>query len=362
VLAPAGRAPRAHRDQNDVRRRQGPVRRTVAAARRQAWRGRAHQSHLVARSMPASSKIALIGALVANLGIAATKFIVGSFTHSSVMIAEGIHSLVDTGNSGLMMFGRSRSRRAPDAEHPFGYGMELYFWSFAVATIVFGGGGGLSIYEGLHALAEPREVGAVWPNYLTIAVAAVFEGASLAIGLREFTRYRRERKYPGSILAAIRASKNPAMFLTVLEDSAALVGLAIAAAGVALRAWTGQAAFDGAASILIGLVQMTEALVLAVECRGLITGEPARPVVVEQIERAIAHHAGGIDVDAIRTLQLGPESILVFLDVRIRSARDAARLPELIARLIAELRAAIPAIHEVFVTLPRDEREQLATA
>jgi cation diffusion facilitator family transporter len=326
--------------------------------------------------MPASSKIALLGALIANLGIAATKFIVGSLTHSSVMIAEGIHSLVDTGNSGLMMFGRTRSRRGPDAAHPFGYGMELYFWSFVVATIVFGGGGGLSIYEGLHALAEPRAMGAVWPNYLTIAVAAVFEGASLMVGMREFTKYRRERKYPGSILAAIRASKNPAMFLTVLEDSAALVGLAIAALGIALRTWTGWQPLDGIASILIGLVQMVEALVLAIECRGLIIGEPARPVVIEQIQRALAHHirgagtaagaesgagaGAGIDIDEVRTLQFGPESILVFLDVRIRSPRDAAQLPALIAHLIAELRAAVPAIQNVFVTLPRDEREQLA--
>jgi cation diffusion facilitator family transporter len=330
--------------------------------------------------MPASSKIALIGGLVANLAIAATKFVVGGLTHSSVMIAEGIHSLVDTGNSGLMMFGRRRSRRGPDAEHPFGYGMELYFWSFVVAIIVFGGGGGLSIYEGLHAFAEPHAISAVWSNYLTIAIAAVFEGASLVIGMREFTKYRRERRYPGSVLAAIRASKNPAMFLTVLEDTAALVGLAIAGAGIALRVWTGWAPLDGIASILIGLVQMIEALVLAIECRGLIIGEPARPVVIEQIERALAHYlrasrpgrraagtgatgagAAGtdIDVDEIRTLQFGPESILVFLDVRIHSVREAVQLPALIAHLIAELRAAIPAIQDVFVTLPRDEREQL---
>lgn len=325
--------------------------------------------------MPASSKIALTGGLVANLAIAATKFVVGGLTHSSVMIAEGIHSLVDTGNSGLMMFGRRRSRRGPDAEHPFGYGMELYFWSFVVAIIVFGGGGGLSIYEGLHALAEPQAISAVWSNYLTIAIAAVFEGASLVIGMREFTKYRRERRYPGSILAAIRASKNPAMFLTVLEDTAALVGLAIAAAGIALRVWTGWMPLDGIASILIGLVQMVEALVLAIECRGLIIGEPARPVVIEQIERALAHYipasrsgrgqagtgaaATDVDVDEIRTLQFGPESILVFLDVRIHSVREAAQLPALIAHLIAELRAAVPAIQDVFVTLPRDEREQL---
>ena len=299
--------------------------------------------------MPASSTTALVGGLLANLGIAVTKFVVGGITHSSVMIAEGIHSLVDTGNSSLMMFGRKRSRRGPDAEHPFGYGMELYFWSFVVAMVVFGGGGGLSIYEGIDALAHPHEVSSLWLNYVVIGVAAVFEGASLTVGMREFAKYRRERKYPGSILAAIRASKNPAMFLTVLEDIAALVGLAIAAVGLTLRHWTGIAAFDGIASILIGVVQMAEAIVLAIECRGLIIGEPARPIVLDQIRTSIRRHAGSLHVGDIRTLQLGPESILVFLEVELTSLRDPSELHEAIARLMRELRSVIPSIQDVFV-------------
>src|SRR5437870_4939314 len=137
--------------------------------------------------MPSSSKRALIGALAANLGIAATKFVVAAITGSTVMIAEGIHSLVDTGNSGLMLFGQWRSRRPADEVHPFGYGMELYFWSFVVAMVVFGGGGGLSIYEGVRALIHPRTTTGLWPTYLVIGAATIFEATSLAIGVREFS-------------------------------------------------------------------------------------------------------------------------------------------------------------------------------
>ncbi len=303
--------------------------------------------------MPASSKRALIGALAANLGIAATKFTVGAITGSTVMIAEGIHSLVDTGNSGLMLFGQRRSRRPPDDVHPFGYGMELYFWSFVVAMVVFGGGGGLSIYEGIRATIHPRPITSLWPNYLVIVVAAIFEAASLAVGVREFTAYRRERAFSGSMLSVMRASKNPAIFLTVLEDSAALVGLAIAAAGIALGRWLSFPEIDGIASILIGLVLVLEASLLGYECRGLIIGESARPMVIEKIRLIAAeHHEVGV-VEAMRTLQLGPDSILVVLRIRFPVAQGVGDLEGAIDRLVVELRAAIPSItHVVFDVAP----------
>ena len=190
--------------------------------------------------MPASSKRALLGALAANLAIAVTKFVVGAITHSTVMVAEGIHSLVDTGNSGLMLLGRSRSRRGPDDAHPFGHGMELYFWSFLVAMVIFGGGGCLSIYEGVRALLHPRAVTELWPNYLVIAAAAIFETASLVIGLREFGAYRRELRFAGSMLDVMRES----------EDAAALAGLAVAAAGLTLSHLLDMPAIDAAASMV----------------------------------------------------------------------------------------------------------------
>lgn len=305
-----------------------------------------------APSLPASSKKALIGAALANLAIAATKLTIGALTRSTVMISEGIHSLVDTGNSGLMMFGRWRSRQRADAEHPFGYGMELYFWSFVVATIVFGGGGGLSIYEGIEALRHPREPTALWASYLTIAVAAVFEGTSLVIGWREFRVYRKELRYDGTTLDAIRASKDPAIFLTVLEDTAALIGLALAAAGIAVRQFTGWAPAEAIASILIGAVLAGEAIILAVECRGLIIGEAARPVVVAQLQRAIDAHAGPLRVGSVRTLTLGPDAILVVLELQPSATRDGARLRPAIQALATQLRTAVAAVRYVAFSLP----------
>ena len=297
--------------------------------------------------MHASSRRALLGALAANLGIAATKFVVGGVTGSSVMIAEGIHSLVDTGNSGLMLYGQSRSRRAADEAHPFGYGMELYFWSFVDAMVVFAGGGGLSVYEGIRAVLQPRVTTLLLPNYLVIAVAAVFEGISLAIGLREFAAYRRERKFVGSTLSVMRASKNPAMFLAVLEDSTALVGLSIAALGLTLSHFLAIPQLDGVASILIGLVLVLEASLLGLECRGLIIGESARSVVVDQIRQVAALHDELGVIEDLRTLQLGADSILVVMQVRFLVSAVVGDLERATARLVRELRTAIPSIKHV---------------
>jgi cation diffusion facilitator family transporter len=304
--------------------------------------------------MPASSKRALVGAMAANLGIAATKFVVGAITRSTVMIAEGIHSLVDTGNSGLMLFGEWRSRRPADDAHPFGYGMELYFWSFVVAMVVFGGGGGLSIYEGVRALFHPRAVTVLWPNYLVIGVAAVFEGVSLAIGLREFGAYRRERRFEGSMLAVMRASKNPAIFATVLEDSAALVGLAIAAAGLTLSHTLAMPVFDSVASILIGVVLMAEAGLLGFECRGLIIGEAARPLVIAEIRRTLARHPEIGQIVQLRTLQLGPDSIMLVLGMVPPELLTIGQVKHLSAQLSLDIRQQIPTIkHIVYDFEPR---------
>jgi cation diffusion facilitator family transporter len=301
--------------------------------------------------MPASSKKALFGAMAANLAIAATKFLVGGLTSSTVMIAEGIHSLVDTGNSGLMLFGEWRSRRPADAAHPFGYGMELYFWSFVVAMVVFGGGGGLSIYEGVRALFHPRVVTALWPNYLVIGVAALFEGASLAVGVREFAAYRRERRFKGSALSVMRASKNPAIFVTVLEDSAALIGLALAAAGLTLSHVLAMPVLDSVASILIGLVLMAEAGLLGFECRGLIIGEAARPLVIAEVRRALALHPEIGHIAELRTLQLGPDSVMLVLGLRSDPAMKSEEVARLTGQLAVEIRKLVPTIKHIVYDL-----------
>lgn len=303
--------------------------------------------------MAASANRALIGALAANLAVAAMKFLVGTITRSTVMIAEGIHSLVDTGNSGLMLFGASRSRRPADQTHPFGYGMELYFWSLVVAMVVFGAGGGLSIYEGVRTLAHPRVVTHLWPNFLVIGVAAIFETASLVVGLREFSAYRREKQFTGSILATIRASKNPAIFLTVVEDTADLLGLALAAAGLALSHYLGVPELDSIASVLIGGVLVVESILVGVECRGLITGEAARPMVIARIRETITRYPELGELQELRTLQLGPDTILVALRVHFPAAMLVAELEAVGERLERELRVVYPAIkHVVFDVRP----------
>jgi cation diffusion facilitator family transporter len=285
--------------------------------------------------------------MAANLAIAATKFIVGGVTHSSVMITEAIHSLVDTGDAGLMLYGRARSRRPADAAHPFGHGMELYFWSFLVAMVIFGGGACLSILEGVRALIHPRPVTKLWPNYLVIAVAALFETASMIIGWREFRLYRSEMRFSGSTLAVMRESKDPAIFVTVLEDAGALLGLAIAAVGLTLSHLLGQPRFDAIASLLIGVVLLLEAGLLGVETRGLITGEAARPILLEQIRAVVSNHREMGSVGDVRTLQLGPHAILVLVGVRPRPTMLAGDLESAAGRLGQELRAVSPTIKHV---------------
>jgi cation diffusion facilitator family transporter len=297
--------------------------------------------------MAASSKRALFSAMAANLAIAVTKFIVGSFTRSTVMIAEAIHSLVDTGNSSLMLFGRARSRRAPDAVHPFGYGMELYFWSFLVAMVIFGGGACLSLYRGVMALIHPREAAAFWPNMLVIGAAAVFEGSSLVVGWREFARYRREKRFAGSTLAVMRESKDPAIFVTVLEDAAALAGLVIAAIGVTLSHVLDAPRCDAAASIGIGVILLFEAALLGVETRGLITGEAVRPILLDRIRDVVSRHAEIGPITDIRTLQLGPDAVLLLLGLRPTLAAPAGPLEKASAELTADLRRISPAIQHI---------------
>jgi len=301
--------------------------------------------------MPASSRRALFGAMAANVAIAVVKFAVGALTRSTVMIAEGIHSLVDTGNSALMVVGEARSRKRADEQHPFGYGMELYFWSLVVAMVVFGGGGGLSAYEGGRAIFHPREVTRLWPNFAVLGAAAVFEGLSLVIGLREFAAYRREKRFVGSALAVMHASKNPAIFVTVLEDSAALVGLALAALGLTLSHWLAMPVFEGIASILIGVVLMAEAALLGFECRDLIIGEAARPMIVADVRRVIAEHPAFGVAPTVRTLQLGPDAVMLVLTIRSRADQSLVELRRALATLMTEIRRTTPVIRDIVFEL-----------
>src|SRR3954465_2108363 len=214
------------------------------------------------------SKTAIFAAIAGNLLIAATKFIAAAFTGSSAMVSEGIHSLVDTGNGVLMLYGVHRSQKPPDAEHPFGHGREIYFWSLIVAFSIFGVGGGISVFEGIEHIRHPQPMTSpVW-NYAVLGISFVFEGISWLFGWRAFSKVRRGR----SIIKAMHLSKDPTSFTVLLEDSTAMLGLLIAFLGVFLGEHFGIAYFDGTASILIGLLLGFVALFLGYESRSLLIG------------------------------------------------------------------------------------------
>jgi cation diffusion facilitator family transporter len=196
-----------------------------------------------------SSKKAVYAAIAGNLAIAISKFVAAAFTGSSAMISEGVHSLVDTGDGGLLLLGLKRSERPPDDIHPFGHGKELYFWTLIVAILIFALGGGVSSYEGVMHILNPRPIkSSVW-SYSVLGLAMVFEGASLTVAWHEFARVKGRHGF----WQTIRESKDPTIYTVILEDSAALAGLLAALAGVFLTELTGNPVYDGLASIIIGL-------------------------------------------------------------------------------------------------------------
>ncbi len=231
----------------------------------------------------AESKVAIYGAIAANVAIAVTKFIVAGITGSSAMLSEGIHSAVDTFNGILLLVGLRLSQRPATPEHPFGHGKELYFWSLIVAVLIFGLGGGVSFYEGVLHIQHPEPLRDPTWNYVVLGAAAVFEGSSFAIALRQFLK--RSGKTP--FWEALHRSKDPTTYTVLAEDSAALVGLVIAAIGIALSHQMDMPELDGGASLLIGVLLAGVAMVLIHESRGLLIGEGIRPETARAI-RSIA--------------------------------------------------------------------------
>src|SRR5215475_2637530 len=221
--------------------------------------------------MHSSSKKVIYAAIAGNLAIAVTKFVAAGFTGSSAMLSEGIHSLVDTGNGGLLLLGIRKSQDPPDETHPFGHGKELYFWTLIVAILIFAVGGGISAYEGVLHILNPRPIrSAVW-SYTALGLAMVFEGSSLAVAWREFSRVKGRRGF----WQTIRQSKDPTIYTIIFEDSAALAGLVVALVGIFLTEQTGNPTYDGSASIIIGLLLAGVAVYLANESKGLLIGEGA---------------------------------------------------------------------------------------
>jgi len=292
----------------------------------------------------ASQKV-IYAAIAANLGIAAAKFVVAAITGSAAMVAEGIHSAVDTGNEFLLLLGERQSARPADRRHPFGYGKSLYFWALIVALSVFSLGGGLSIYHGIAALKAPPPLEDPLWNYVVLAAAALFEGYSWNVSRKALNVVRK----PGaSLWQAVRASKDASVFTVFIEDSAALLGIVIAAAGIALGQFFNNPYFDPAASILIGLLLVGAAFTLARETGALLVGESIDKEQLAALHALFAREAALDSVASLRTMQLGPDDVLLAASVKFRRGMRIDEVEHAIARLEAAIAAEHPAIRHVY--------------
>ena len=291
------------------------------------------------------SKKAIYAALAGNSLIALTKFAGFAYTGSSAMLSEAIHSLVDTGNQGLLLYGLKRSKKPADERHPFGYGMELYFWAFVVAIVIFALGAGVSIYEGVKHILHPRILTNAYINYIILGLAIVFECGSWWVAYREF----RTSKGDMSFLEATRRSKDPALFTVLFEDTAALLGLIVALIGISLAQVHDIPELDGIASVVIGLILAATSGLLAYETKGLLVGEATDPDTVEGL-RSILTSAPGIDrVNELRTLHFSPQDILVAISADFSPSLDSNAVEGQVAELERDIKNAYPGITRVFI-------------
>jgi len=295
-------------------------------------------------SVESSTKV-VIAALVGNAAIAVSKFAAAAYTGSSAMLSEAIHSLVDTGNQALILYGIKRSQKPADENHPFGYGMELYFWSFVVAILIFAVGAGVSLYEGVEKIREPHAVSSPYVNYAVLGVAMIFEAVAWTIAFREF----RLRKGHLGFLAAIHESKDPVVFTVLMEDTAAMLGLIVAFAGIALGQALNMPVLDGVASVVIGIILALVAAILSVECKGLLIGESARSSTVQGI-RTLAQSRDGIDaVNELLTMHLGPKDVLVTLSLDFSPDLSSNDVEALISEMESDLKVSYPEVTRVFI-------------
>ncbi|HTK35585.1 MAG TPA: cation diffusion facilitator family transporter [Caulobacteraceae bacterium] len=303
--------------------------------------------------MADGSTISVVGALVGNLAVAGIKFVAYLLSGSSAMLTEAIHSLVDTLNQVLLLFGLRQSRKPPDDNHPFGHGMELYFWTFVVALMIFAIGGALGIYEGLHKFAHPARVTHVWLNLGVIAVSAVIETLSLYVSLKAARDSRSpvlRRIVPSlNVWDLMRQSKDPSIYETLAENAAAVLGLVFATLGVIGSAWLGWTHADAIASIAIGMLLVAVAVFLAKETRSLLTGETASPPVLAEIRRVFDGDDRIQAVCEIQSMHLGPQDILVAATLDFRDDLTAPELEKAADELTGELKKAEPRITRVFI-------------
>ena len=299
--------------------------------------------------MAASSKKVIYAALAGNTLIAITKFIAAGVSGSSAMLSEGIHSLVDTGNQGLLLYGMHRAKRPPDKDFPFGYGKEIYFWSFVVAILIFALGSGISIYEGVHRLLHPEPLGDTTVNYIVLALAMLFEGAAWYFAFKEFSSIKGTIGY----IEAVQKGKDPTLFVVLFEDSAAMLGLLLAFSGVLLGDITGILIFDALASIAIGLLLAFTAIWLAYETKGLLIGESAKKSVVQGIRDIVNKSEHVEHVNEVLTMHMGPEFILANISIDFYDAATADDIENSIDKMDKTIKQTFPNVKRIFMEVEK---------
>jgi cation diffusion facilitator family transporter len=300
---------------------------------------------LKARMASHGSKAVIYAALAGNAGIAACKFAAAFYTGSAAMLSEAIHSVVDTGNQMLLLVGLRRAAMPADARHPFGYGLQLYFYSFVVAVMIFGVGAVVSIIQGATKILHPAQVESAWVNYLVLGASIVFEGAVWVFALRAFNKERRGRSW----LRAVQQSKDPTVFTVLFEDTAALLGLIAALVGVVLSEMLDMPVLDGVASVVVGLILAGTATFLAMESQSLLTGEAADAQTRAGIDSIARGTPGVAGVNEALTMHFGPSDILVTLSLDFVDTLLAGEIERIVTQIERAIKQAHPTVTRVFI-------------
>ncbi len=295
--------------------------------------------------MASGSKKVIYAAMIGNGLIAIAKFVGSFLTGSSAMLSEGIHSVVDTGNQGLLLYGLARAKRPADEKHPFGYASEIYFWAFIVAILIFSIGSGISIYEGIQKVLHPHPVADPSINYVILGLAMIFEGFAWYIAYKEFAQVKGNK----GLFEAVRDSKDPTVFTVLFEDTAAMLGLIVAFIGIWISVTFAMPWMDGAASIMIGIILAGTAILLAIETKGLLIGEAAAPEIVDDIRKLIDEQPAILALNEIRTLHRGPNDVLLALSLDYDDEVPAGMVERVNTDLEKEIKARYPVVKRLFL-------------
>ncbi|CAN5899900.1 cation diffusion facilitator family transporter [soil metagenome] len=293
----------------------------------------------------AHSRTVIFAALAGNTAIAVTKFAAAFFTGSSAMMSEAVHSVVDTGNQLLLLNGLRRAAKPPSERHPFGYGLQLYFYTFVVSVLIFGVGAVVSLLHGIERIRNPEPIENAWVNYAVLAFGVIFEGAVWIVALKSFNQERAGRGW----VEAVKSSKDPTVFTVLFEDTAALLGLLVALLGVFFSQALDMPALDGVASVGVGLILAATAFFLAAESQSLLTGEAAAPHTRTEIKAIAGAQPGVARVNELLTMHFGPSDILVALSLDFDDAMPAGEVERTVSRIEKAIKAAHPDVTRIFI-------------